>query len=163
EHDHERVPDLLDDPAIPTSGRLAHDVREALEYTRAGLVAHRVGEGGEPGKVDEYDRDAQPSWHVRVLAHPRVFLQVHHGVLGERPAPRLPVEIAHGRLDEWDEPIGRGCSPDGNEARLAAATLNGLTGARSLHPPRLVHVEMEEAVLGLCHLPERVDVDPQEL
>src|SRR5262249_13888155 len=64
EHDHERVPDLLDDPAVPTSGGLAHDVREALEYTRAGLVAHRVGEGGEPGKIDEHDRDAEPSRHV---------------------------------------------------------------------------------------------------
>ena len=61
EHDHERVPDLLDDPAVPNSDGLADDVREAIKYTRSGLVTHRVGEGGEPGKVDKHDGDAEPS------------------------------------------------------------------------------------------------------
>jgi hypothetical protein len=137
-------------------------MREALEYSRRGLVTHRVGEGREPGKVDKHDRDAQPSRYVRLLAHPCELLEVHHGVLGERTPPCLPVEIPHGRLDERDEPIGRGCAPDGNEARRAAA-LDGLMAAQLLGPSRLVDVEVKEAVLGLRHLPERVDVDPEEL
>ena len=106
EHEHELVADLFDDLSGALRGRLADQLREAVDDPCCGGVAHGFGQGREARQVDEQDGAAELSGLRGRIGG--LLGEVEHHVLPERLLPRFAVEEEHGRLDQLEERNARG-------------------------------------------------------
>ena len=147
--DHHGVADRLDHARVV--GQRGLDVLdEALDRVEGVLVAGLLGEAGVAGQVGEGDRHAQATEvEVRVLG---VDLEVADHVLLDEVREEALVEVVHDRRRERQQ-----------VARQALHLLGHLQARDAVADQRLVHVEMEQAHLGVGDRPQRLSVDAHEL
>ena len=148
----EGIPDPIDDPAVESRGRLAHDLGQPLHDPGGHGIAHDLGQRGVTRKVEEGDGQAQLGGHVTLSRASPIPGEMKDHVLSHRLCQTPMMEMADHRFDDRQCVLSHGLAAGD---QLAARQARGLES--------LVDVEVKEANLRLGHALERVRIHPDEL
>ena len=146
--DHHLVADRLDDPGV-VGERVGDGVDEALDVRERLLLARLLGEARVAGEVGEGDRDAHAA---EVLVLRQLDLHVADHVLLDEVLQEALVDVVHDRRGQRQQ-----------VAREVLHLLGHLQPGHAVAHQRLVHVDVEQAHLGVGDLRERLPVDAHEL
>ena len=146
---HHLVADRLDHPGVVRQ-RVRNALHEALDQRQRLLLALLLGEARIAGEVRERDRHPHPP--ALDLALLELVLHVADHVLRHEVLEKATVHVVHQRRRDRQQ-----------VARQALHLLRHLQSGHSLAHQRLVHVQVEQAHLGVGDLGQRLPVDPAEL
>ncbi len=148
-HDHHLVAQHLDHPRVDRQ-RLFDGLHEPLDRAERRLVAALDRQARIAGEIGERDRHPQAALLERVVAE--IGLHVADHVLLDELREQTAVEVVHERRRERED-----------LAREPLHLLGDLHARDARAHQRLVHVQVDQAHLGVGDLGDRLPVDAHQL
>src|SRR5882757_8394321 len=119
EHQHERIPDLLENPARMLDCGVTHGDAESLQHIGGRLITHHRGQRSKARQVDEQHGRPFLPWYRRGWRG--LFGEMAQQILAVGSLIRPAVKMQNGRLDEFQQGF-----PDALGGRQQLATNQSL-------------------------------------